>query len=147
MIRDWYRQAPMQARPGRSRLSYRVALVALVALAAGSVGVTSSLSATAARSDTNCRVVVSGAPWKVLGSRSGTSYTLVARGMPCALARPWAVKFTHQTGTALGQALKGPSGFTCHSMATSASGDHLVYSGVCAKGPHNHPFFEWGPKV
>ncbi|MDX6564521.1 MAG: hypothetical protein QOE10_183, partial [Gaiellales bacterium] len=23
----------------------------------------------------------------------------------------------------------------------------LVYSGVCMRGPHNNPFFGWGPKV
>jgi hypothetical protein len=90
--------------------------------------------------------VVAGAPWKV-ATHSGSKYTLAARGMSCATARPWAVKFTHQTAGATGKAFKGPSGFTCRSFSTIASGDKLLYSGVCMKGPHNHPFFEWGPKV
>jgi hypothetical protein len=117
------------------------------ALAAAFVAMTVS-SAAAAPTVTNCRVVVSAASWKILGGqKAGNTYTLVARGMPCATARPWVIRFSHATGTSLGQVLKGPTGFTCHSMATSASGDKLVYSGVCAKGVHNLPFFEWGPNV
>ena len=90
--------------------------------------------------------MVAGAPWKV-AAHSGTSYTLAARGMPCATARPWAVKLTHRTAGATGKPFKGPSGFTCRSFSTTSSGDRLLYAGVCMKGPHNNPFFEWGPKV
>jgi hypothetical protein len=56
------------------------------------------------------------------------------------------VAFTHQPGREFG-AFKGPNGFKCESFSTAASGDKLLYSGVCMKGPHNDPFFEWGPKV
>ena len=90
--------------------------------------------------------MVAGAPWKVAG-HSGSNYTLAARDMPCATARPWAMKFTHQTAGPTGKPFKGPSGFRCQSFSTTSSGDKLLYSGVCMKGPHNHPFFEWGPKV
>jgi hypothetical protein len=146
MIRIWCRRssARQDARP--SRVSRRVALPAIVALAAGFLAVSTSQAATARRA-VDCRTVISGAPWKILASRSGSSYTVVTRGMSCAAAKPWVVRFTHQVGTGLGQVLKGPSGFTCHSFSTASSGDHLVYSGVCARGAHNHPSFGWGPKV
>jgi len=131
----------------RSQPSRRVVLLAIIALASMSLGATSSLASASGRVDTNCKIVVAGAPWKILPSRSGSTYTLAARGMSCATARPWVVTFTHQTAGATGKTFKGPSGFTCRSFSTSSSGDKLVYSGVCMKGPHNHPFFEWGPKV
>ncbi len=127
----------------RSSLSRRAVLVAIIALASMSIGATSSLGSASGRAHTNCKIVVSGAPWKVAG-HSGSNYTLAASDIPCATARPWAMKFTHQTA---GEAFKGPSGFKCQSFSVSASGDKLLYSGVCMKGPHNHPFFEWGPKV
>jgi hypothetical protein len=130
----------------RTRLSQHVVLVAIIALASMSLGATSSLASASGGAETNCKIVVAGAPWKV-AAHSGSSYTLAARGMPCATARPWAVKFTHQTAGATGKSFKGPSGFTCHSFCTTSSGDKLLYSGVCMKGPHNHPFFEWAPKV
>jgi hypothetical protein len=123
----------------------RVAAPTIVVLATGFLAVSSS-QATTTSAAADCRTVVAGAPWKIALGKSGSNYTLVARGMSCASARPWAIKFTHQAGTGIGQVLKGPSGFRCHSFSTPASGDHLVYSGVCMRGPHNHPFFEWGPK-
>jgi hypothetical protein len=123
----------------------RVAVPTIVVLATGFLAVSSS-QATTTRAAADCRTVVAGAPWKIALSKSGSNYTLVARGMSCASARQWAIKFTHQAGTGLGQVLKGPSGFRCHSFSTPASGDHLVYAGVCMRGPHNHPSFEWGPK-
>ena len=132
--------------PTRSHLPRLLALLAIVALASVSLGASSSLASPSGSTDTNCKIVVTGAPWKV-AAHSGSSYTLAARGMPCATARPWAVKFTHQTAGATGKSFKGPSGFKCQSFSTTSSGDKLLYSGVCMKGPHNHPFFEWGPKV
>jgi hypothetical protein len=54
--------------------------------------------------------------------------------------------FTHQSGGEFG-AFKGPPGFKCKSFSTAASGDKLLYSGVCMRSPHNDPFFEWAPKV
>jgi hypothetical protein len=146
MIRIWCRQSSAQRIAMSSRLSRRVALPTIVALAAGFLAVSSSQAATA-RHAADCRTVISGAPWKILASKSGSSYTLVTRGMSCASAKPWAVRFTHQAGTGVGQILRGPSGFKCQSFSTAASGDHLVYSGVCVRGPHNHPSFGWGPKV
>ena len=143
-MRIWCRQARAQRHTERTSRALRVAVPTLVALATAFLAVGSSQAATA-RGAADCRTVISGAPWKVLGSKSGSTYTLVARGMTCASARPWVVKFTHLKDT--GQTLKGPSGFRCQSFSTAASGDHLVYSGVCMRGPHNHPFFGWGPKV
>jgi hypothetical protein len=148
MSKIWHCQmggAQRKAMP--SPLSRFMALPTIVALATGFLAVSSSQAATA-RHAADCRTVISAAPWKILvGRKSGSTYTLVARGMSCASARPWVVKLTRLTGTGPGQTLKGPSGFTCRSFSTPASGDHLVYSGVCMRGPHNHPFFEWGPKV
>ena len=55
--------------------------------------------------------------------------------------------FTHRAGLEFG-AFKGPSGYTCKSLSTSAaSGDKLLYSGVCMHGPHDGPFFEGHEKV
>jgi hypothetical protein len=130
-------------RPQRSR---RVAVLATIALATVSLGAASSFASAARPADTNCKIVVTGAPWKV-ATHAGSSYTLAARDMPCATARPWAMKLTHRTADDADTPFKGPSGFTCRSFSTSASGDKLLYAGVCMKGPHNHPFFEWGPKV
>jgi hypothetical protein len=129
-----------------TRVSQRLVLLAIIALASTLFAASGALASTSGRAETNCKIVVAGAPWKI-ATRSGSNYTLAARGMSCATARPWAVKFTHQTAGATGKAFKGPSGFTCRSFSTTASGDKLLYSGVCMKGPHNHPFFEWGPKV
>lgn len=117
-----------------------------VVLVTTCVGVTSSFASPSARAETNCKIVISGAPWKVIG-RSGSSYTLAARNMPCATARAWVATITHQTGNHMGATFNGPSGFHCQSFAESASGDKLQYSGTCAKGPHNSTFFGWGPKV
>jgi hypothetical protein len=122
------------------------ALVAAVAVVSMALGATSALAAASHPADSNCKIMVAGASWKVAG-HSGSNYTLAARGMPCATARPWAVTFTHQVAGVTGKAFKGPSGFTCRSFSTTSSGDKLLYAGVCMKGPHNHPFFEWAPKV
>jgi hypothetical protein len=141
---SWFRHPRAHGRSSHRR--HQVALVAGIALAGMSLGAMTSPASTSSRADGACRVVVPGASWKI-ASRSGSAYTLVPRGMSCATARPWAVRFTHQTAGVTGQAFKGPAGFTCRSFATSTSGDKLLYSGVCMKGPHNHPFFEWAPKV
>lgn len=143
----WFRHGHgnVSASAAWSRSSLRVVLVALVALTSMAMGATSSLASASGRAATNCRFVVCGAPWKV-ATRSESNYALAARGVPCALARPWAMKLTHQTDRASGP-FKGPAGFTCRSFSTSASGDKLLYAGVCSKGPHNLPFFGWGPKV
>src|SRR5260221_10541944 len=95
----------------------RVAAPTIVVLATGFLAVSSS-QATTTRAAADCRTVVAGAPWKIALGKSGSNYTLVARGMSCASARPWAIKFTHQAGTGIGQVLKGPSGFRCHSFST-----------------------------
>jgi hypothetical protein len=128
----------------RSRQACSVAVA--VVLVTTCIGVTSSFASASARAETNCKIVIAGAPWKVV-SHSGSSYTLAARDMPCATARPWVARITHQTSKGVGSTFKGPSGFSCRSFATSTSGDKLVYSGVCSKGPHNVPFFGWGPRV
>jgi hypothetical protein len=102
-------------------------------------------SATTALSD--CTIVISGAPWRILrGNLSGNKYTLKARDVSCSSVRARVAAFTHQSGVELG-AFKGPPGFKCKSFSTAASGDKLLYSGVCMHPPHNDPFFGWGPKV
>jgi hypothetical protein len=141
-----FRHGRGRTSAARTHLSRRAVLVAVVALASMVLGATSSLASASRAADTNCKVVVPGASWKI-GPRSGSNYTLAARDMPCATARPWAMKLTHVTADTSGKAFKGPSGFTCRSFSVASSGDKLLYSGVCMKGPHNHPFFEWGPKV
>ena len=116
--------ATVQARPTRT---------------AGSRSVAAALS--------NCTIVISGAPWRIrVHGLSGDKYTLKARDVSCSSVRAQVAAFTHQPGREFGT-FKGPSGLTCKSFSTAASGDKLLYSGVCMHPPHNDPFFEWGPKV
>jgi hypothetical protein len=117
----------------------------LVALATTLVPVAGSTAATT-QPVSKCKIVITGAQWHIRGSGSGSKYTLAAKGMSCSSARAWVVKFTHQTGKGVGQALNGPPGFKCQSFSEAASGDKLVYAGVCMHTPHNIPFFEWAPK-
>jgi hypothetical protein len=94
-----------------------------------------------------CKIVITAAPWRIRaagGSLTGNTYTLAAKGISCSAARALVTKFTHQQDTAQ---INGPSGFTCTSFSTAASGDKLLYSGACMHAPHNIPFFEWAPKV
>jgi hypothetical protein len=67
-------------------------------------------------------------------------------GHACSSARAWVVKFTHRRSRGLGSPLKGPAGFKCQSFSEAASGDKLVYAGVCRHTPHNIPFFGWAAK-
>ena len=106
-----------------------------------------SLAATTALSD--CTIVITGAPWHtrahvVGGILSGNRYTLKARDVSCSSVRARVVAFTKQKATFR---ITGPAGYTCRSFSVAYSGDNLLYSGACMRGPHNHPFFEWGPKV
>ena len=95
----------------------------------------------------NCTIVISGAPWHIrVHGLSGNKYTLKARDVSCSSVRAQVAAFTHRAGLEFG-AFPGPSGFKCKSFSTAASGDKLLYSGVCMHGPHNDPFFAWGPKV
>ena len=95
----------------------------------------------------NCTIVITGAHWGIrVHGLSGNKYTLKARDMSCASVRAQVAAFTHRPGLEFG-VFKGPSGYRCKSFSTAASGDKLLYSGVCTHGPHNDPFFEWGPKV
>jgi hypothetical protein len=105
-------------------------------------------ASSAAESMSDCTLVFSGAPWRIgaASSLSGNKYTLKARDISCASVRARVAAFTHQRGGEFG-AFKGPPGFKCKSFSTAASGDKLLYSGVCMHGPHNDPFFAWGPKV
>ena len=72
--------------------------------------------------------------------------TLKARDVSCSSVRAQVAAFTHRAGLEFG-AFPGPSGFKCKSFSTAASGDKLLYSGVCMHGPHNDPFFARGRKV
>jgi hypothetical protein len=95
----------------------------------------------------NCTIVISGAPWHIrVHNLSGNKYTLKARNVSCSSVRAQVAAYTHRPGLEFG-AFTGPSGFKCKSFSTAASGDTHLYSGVCMHGPHNNPFFEWGPKV
>jgi hypothetical protein len=103
--------------------------------------------ATATAALSTCKIVITATPWRIRaasGSLAGNRYTLAAKGTSCSAARTWVTKFTHQQDTAQ---IKGPSGFTCRSFSTAASGDKLLYSGACMHAPHNIPFFEWAPKM
>ncbi len=105
------------------------------------------LQAPRAAALSSCTIVIIGVPGHIRaagGSRTGTKYTIAARGMSCSSARPWVSRFTKQQDTAQ---IKGPRGFDCRSFSTAASGDKLLYSGACMRPPHNIPFFEWAPKI
>jgi hypothetical protein len=90
-------------------------------------------AATAALSD--CTIVITAAPWRYL-SLAGNKYTLKARAISCSGVRARVLAFTKQKDTGH---IKGPADFTCHSLSTTATGDTLLYSGVCMHGPHNDP--------
>jgi hypothetical protein len=100
---------------------------------------------------TRCHVVVTGAPWSVKshdGSLSGNRYTLVADRPWCTAGRRWVVKFSHEQGKGPGATLAGPTGLTCHSLATPASGDSRVYTGVCGHASgYKPPGFGWAPLI
>jgi hypothetical protein len=91
--------------------------------------------------------VITAAPWHIRaagGSLAGDKYTIAGKGTSCSSARTWVTRFTHQQDAS---PIKGPVGFTCRSFSTAASGDKLLYSGICMHPPHNIPFFEWAPKI
>jgi hypothetical protein len=126
------------------------AAFALVCSATLVFGVTAAAQARpAGQTVSRCAIVVSGTPWRIraAGTLSGHEYTISAHGMPCSAARTWVLRFTSQRNPGLGGVLKGPSGFSCRSWTTPASGAKLVVTGVCAHQPHNNPFFGWAPKV
>lgn len=88
---------------------------------------------------------VTGAHWNIRGTAgSGSHYTVTAEGVACSNARKWVPALTHQPNPGPGKAVKSPSGFTCRSIATPASGDKLVYGGVCLHP--GHTFFTWTVK-
>ena len=139
-----------RARAGAAlALACSAALVLAVTTAQARPAGTVASRAVTAQAISKCSIVVSGTPWRIRagGSISGDKYTISAHGMSCATARPWVLKFTKQSNPGIGKTLNGPSGFTCRSWTTPASGAKLVVSGVCMVPPHNNPFFGWGPKV
>jgi hypothetical protein len=130
-------------------LACSTALVFAVATVQARPAYTAGSRGATATAPSKCKIVIVGAGWRIRahvagGSSAGNKYTLAAEGMSCSSARSWASKFTHLQGTA---PIKGPTGFTCRSFSTAATGDKLLYAGVCMHPPHNIPFFEWGPKV
>jgi hypothetical protein len=135
----------------KSRRAAAVGTSVSILIAAGTlVSVTGSQAATA-HPASKCHIVVTGAPWHIkthFGLRSGDRYTVAANGRWCSAARPWVMKFTHRKSKALGATLHGPRGLKCHSFSTAASGDKLVYAGVCGHGiGYKPPGFGWGPKI
>ena len=132
----------------RPRLRGAGACTALALAAAAVAAVPAQASRHAAATPGKCTVVVAAAPWTIRGSGSGTAYKVVAVGMPCTVARTWAHKLSYVKGTGangVGVFRGGPTGFTCHSFATPASGDKLIYAGACA-ARGGHPFFGWAAK-
>jgi hypothetical protein len=121
---------------------------ALIAMASASA---LALSAPAqarvhAPSVAKCTIMISGAHWSIAGSGSGSTYKVVANGMACSVAATWVRKFTHRPGGTLGATVHaGPAGYTCRSLSTPASGDKLMYAGVCVHAP-GVPFFGWAAK-
>jgi hypothetical protein len=129
-------------------LAFATTLVFAVAtVQARPTSIAGSLTATAALSD--CTTVITGAPWRTRahvagGFLLGNRYTLKARDVSCSSVRSRVAAFTKQNGNAR---ITGPAGYRCRSFSVAYSGDKLLYSGACMRGPHNDPFFEWGPKV
>jgi hypothetical protein len=91
------------------------------------------------------KIVITGAPWRIraAGGTRGRQAHDRGQGHFLFLSAYLGGEFTHQQD--LGQ-ITGPSGFTCRSFSTAASGDKLLYSGACMHPPHNIPFFEWAPQ-
>lgn len=126
------------------RLTATCTAIAVLAALVAAVTVRAAVAIPAA---SRCGIVVTAAHWSIRGGAgSGNRYTVKAEGMSCAVARPWVLKFTHLTAHGLGSTFKGPAGFTCKSFSEAASGDKLLYAGVCVRAP-GVPFFEWGPKL
>ena len=125
--------------------------VALLLAGATLEAATGSRAATIHAASAKCHVVVTGARWSLRsggGRLSGNRYTLVADSPWCSAGRSWVVKFTHQKSKRLGQALTGPRGLKCHSLSTPASGDKLVYTGVCGHATgYKPPGFGWAPQI
>jgi hypothetical protein len=130
--------------------AFATALVFAVAVQARPAHTAASKAAAVAGSD--CKLVISGAPWRIRagvpgGSIAGNKYTITARNVSCSSLRTWVTRFTNEQNPGIGQSLKGPRGFSCKSLTTPTSGAKLVVAGVCLHPPHNVPFFGWGPKV
>jgi hypothetical protein len=141
-----------QGRPNRLLRTAAVGMSTALLLAAATLqAATGSQAATAHAASAKCHIVVTGAPWSIrssVGRLSGNRYTLVADSPWCTAGRPWVVKFTHQTSKRLGATLTGPRGLKCHSLSTSASGDSLVYTGVCGHATgYKPPGFGWAPQI
>jgi hypothetical protein len=141
-----------QGRPKLLRRTAAVGTSVAVLLATATFeAATGSQAATVHAASAKCHVVVTGAPWSIrssVGRLSGNRYTIVADSPWCSAGRPWVVKFTRQKSKRLGQALTGPRGLKCHSLSTPASGDTLVYTGVCGHATgYKPPGFGWAPQI
>jgi len=141
-----------QGTPNRLRRAAAVSTsLAVLAAAATLEAATGSQAAPAHTASTKCHAVVTGAPWSIrsrLGRLSGNRYTLVADSPWCSAGRRWVIKFTHQKSKQLGATLRGPRGLKCHSLSTPASGDSLVYTGVCGHATgYKPPGFGWAPQI
>lgn len=115
-----------------------------LAIAAISLAAVSSASAAERRPAAGCTTVVKGAPWKIKGLGAGSSYTVKVIGYPCATARTWVVRFTHERSSV--GAMRGPAGFRCDTLASKLSGDLLAYDGSCQKGTPAKALIVWAPK-
>jgi hypothetical protein len=122
-----------------TRLSAPILVLAICAAVAGS-----GAPARAATAAPSCRASLSGPRWTI-GGASGSTYQIAARGVSCATVRPFVTRFLAHP-VPLGTVMHGPAGYRCHSFSQGAAGAKLIASGVCTHGPHNTPFFGWGPK-
>ena len=138
----------MKSVPGHTRAWQCRRRGALIAMAVASALVISAPAQARvhAPSVAKCTVMVNGAHWSIGGNGSGSTYKVVANGMSCSVAATWVRKFTHRPGGTLGATFHaGPAGYTCRSLSTPASGDKLMYAGVCVHAP-GVPFFGWAAK-
>lgn len=142
-------EAPKHHQPTATLAALVTLIAVLVTLATIRAPVSAAHAATAHAAST-CRIVITGPHWRVGFPghyRSGSQYIVTAVGTSCSSALPSVRKFTRQKGTHGGETLKGPSGFKCTSESSAASGDKLIYAGICLHPPHNAPFFNWAPRL
>ena len=58
----------------------------------------SGLRAVSAQAESQCQIVITGAPWHIRGNGSGNKYNLAAEGMSCFSVRAWVIKYTYKAG-------------------------------------------------
>jgi hypothetical protein len=130
-----------------ARRSWRSGALAVVAVAGALVAAAPASATPTAPAGKHCTLAFNGPRWTIKGFGSGTTYKVVGSGYSCTAARTWARKLAGHKGSPGGGGAfsGGPTGWTCRSFSTPASGDKLVYAGSCAS-PSGEPFFGWAAK-